>query len=139
MEEQNNPKVIICMSTYNGEKYVKEQIESLLNQTYKNLEIYVRDDGSKDNTINILEEYEKNNKIHFIKGNNVGVVKSFYECLKEAYDNAEYFAYCDQDDKWHKNKIERAISKLKKENQEQPTLYFSEFNYCDENLNFVHK
>ena len=59
MEEQNNPKVIICMSTYNGEKYVKEQIESLLNQTYKNLEIYVRDDGSKDNTINILEEYEK--------------------------------------------------------------------------------
>ena len=55
MEEQNNPKVIICMSTYNGEKYVKEQIESLLNQTYKNLEIYVRDDGSKDNTINILE------------------------------------------------------------------------------------
>ncbi len=139
MEEQNNPKVIICMSTYNGEKYVKEQIESLLNQTYKNLEIYVRDDGSKDNTINILEEYEKNNKIHFIKGNNVGVVKSFYECLKEAYDNAEYFAYCDQDDKWHKDKIERAISKLKKENQEQPTLYFSEFNYCDENLNFVNK
>ena len=116
MEEQNNPKVIICMSTYNGEKYVKEQIESLLNQTYKNLEIYVRDDGSKDNTINILEEYEKNNKIHFIKGNNVGVVKSFYECLKEAYDNAEYFAYCDQDDKWHEDKIERSISKLKKEN-----------------------
>ena len=139
MEEQNNPKVIICMSTYNGEKYVKEQIESLLNQTYKNLEIYVRDDGSKDNTINILEEYEKNNKIHFIKGNNVGVVKSFYECLKEAYDNAEYFAYCDQDDKWHEDKIKRAISKLKKENQEQPLLYFSEFNYCDENLNFVNK
>ena len=56
------PKVSVAMATYNGEKYVKEQIESLLNQTYKNLEIYVRDDGSKDNTINILEEYEKNKR-----------------------------------------------------------------------------
>ena len=63
--ENNNPKVVICMSTYNGEKYVTKQIESLLNQTYKNLEIYVRDDGSKDGTIKILEEYDKNGKINF--------------------------------------------------------------------------
>lgn len=139
MEEQNNPKVIICMSTYNGEKYVKEQLESLLNQTYKNIEIYVRDDGSKDNTINILEDYQKQNKIHFIKGKNVGVVGSFYECLKEAYGKAEYFAYCDQDDKWHTNKIEKAVTKLSEKNKEIPLLYFSEFNYCDENLNFVNK
>lgn len=139
MEKKNKPKVIICMSTYNGEKYVTEQIESLLNQTYSNIEIYVRDDGSKDNTIKILEEYEKQNKIHFIKGKNVGVVNSFNECLKEAYDNADYFAYCDQDDRWHENKIEKAVSKLKIEKQELPLLYFSEFNYCDENLNFVNK
>lgn len=136
MEE---PKVIICMSTYNGEKYVKEQLESLLNQTYKNIEIYVRDDGSKDNTVSILEEYEKQNKIHFIKGKNVGVVGSFYECLKITYDNGEYFAYCDQDDKWHSDKIERAIKKLEEKKEEIPLLYFSEFNYCDESLNFVNK
>lgn len=139
MEKENNPKIIICMSTYNGEKYVKEQIESLLNQTYNNIEIYVRDDGSKDNTIKILEEYKKQNKIHFIKGKNVGVVKSFYECLQLAYNNADFFAYCDQDDKWHEDKIEKAITKLSEKSQEIPLLYFSEFNYCDENLNFLNK
>ena len=138
--ENNNPKVVICMSTYNGEKYVTKQIESLLNQTYKNLEIYVRDDGSKDGTIKILEEYDKNGKIHFIKGKNVGVVNSFYECLQIAYKtNAEFFAYCDQDDEWHEDKIEKAIEKLSKEKQDIPLIYFSEFNYCDESLNFTSK
>ena len=82
MEEQNNPKVIICMSTYNGEKYVKEQIESLLNQTYKNLEIYVRDDGSKDNTLKIIKELKnKNGSEHSEKG--------YKYCQKYLLDNVK--------------------------------------------------
>ena len=137
MEE--NKKVIICMSTYNGEKYLAEQIESLLNQTYKNIEIYVRDDGSKDNTPNILKEYEKQGKIHFIEGNNVGVVQSFYDCLKSAYDKGDIFAYCDQDDRWHEDKIEKAVKAIENETQDIPLLYFSEFNYCDENLKYLNK
>ena len=132
-------KVVICMSTYNGEKYIKEQIESLLNQTYKNIKIYVRDDGSKDNTINILKEYVEQGKIHFIQGKNVGVVNSFYECLKEAYEQGDIFAYCDQDDRWHEDKIERAVKALESEKRDIPLLYFSEFNYCDENLKFSSK
>lgn len=139
LKVKENKKVIICMSTYNGEKYVKEQIESLLNQTYKNIEIYIRDDGSKDGTIQILEDYETQGKIHFIKGENVGVVNSFYECLKEAYEKGEIFAYCDQDDKWHEDKIERAVKALNNDEQDIPLLYFSEFNYCDENLKFLNK
>ncbi len=139
MVKENNPKVIICMSTYNGEKYIEEQIESLLNQTYKNIEIYVRNDGSKDKSLEILKKYEEEKKIHLIQGKNVGVVNSFYECLKEAYNNGEYFAYCDQDDKWHNDKIERAVKKLNEENQDIPLLYFSEFNYCDENLKYQNK
>lgn len=136
---EQNQKVIICMSTYNGEKYIKIQLESILKQTYKNIEIYVRDDGSKDNTIKILEEYEKEGKIHFIKGENVGVVQSFYNCLKEAYDKGEIFAYCDQDDKWHEDKIKKAVKAIEKEKQDIPLLYFSEFNYCNENLKFTNK
>lgn len=132
-------KVIICMSTYNGEKYIEQQIESLLNQTYKNIDIYVRDDGSKDNTIKILKNYQNEGKIHFIKGKNVGVVNSFYECLKEVYKKGDFFAYCDQDDKWHEDKIKRAVIQLNKEKEDIPVLYFSEFNYCDENLKFVNK
>lgn len=136
MEE---PKVIVCMSTYNGEKYIEQQIESITNQTYSNIEIYVRDDGSKDNTVKILQDYEKQGKIKLIKGENVGVVNSFYNCLKEAIDKGEIFAYCDQDDKWHEDKIERAVQALQKEENNIPVLYFSEFNYCDENLNFLNK
>ena len=79
----NNKKVAILMSTYNGEKYIKEQLDSLLNQSYKNIEIYIRDDGSKDKTINIVKEYEnKYNNVIFNQGENVGYINSFFNLLK---------------------------------------------------------
>lgn len=142
-----NKKVAIIVSTYNGEKYIEEQLKSLCNQTYPNVEIYIRDDGSKDETVSILEKYKKeNNNIHIIKAQNVGVVGSFYECLREAYPNADYFAYCDQDDIWHEDKIQKAIETLEDKSQmtkddnldiEKPKLYFTEFNYCDDELKFM--
>ena len=71
-------KVVIMLSTYNGEKYLSEQLDSLVNQTYKNIEILIRDDGSKDNTVSIIEKYMKKYKnIRFIKGENKGFIKSF--------------------------------------------------------------
>lgn len=74
----DNKKVLILMSTYNGEKYLSEQIESLLNQTYKNIKILIRDDGSKDNTVNIVKEFQKNHdNITLIEGKNKGFIKSF--------------------------------------------------------------
>ena len=54
---QENEEVAVVMSTYNGEKWIKEQLDSIINQTYKNIKIFVRDDGSKDGTVNILKEY----------------------------------------------------------------------------------
>lgn len=57
-------KVNVLLSAYNGEKYIREQIESILEQSYKNIEIYVRDDGSKDGTLTILKEYEERGLIH---------------------------------------------------------------------------
>ena len=56
---QSNKKVQILMSTYNGEKYLKEQLDSIFKQTYPNIEVLVRDDGSKDSTLKILKEYQK--------------------------------------------------------------------------------
>ena len=72
MEEQ----IDILLATYNGEKYIREQIESILNQSYKNIKLIISDDCSKDNTINILKEYEKkDNRIKlYIQKENVGVV-----------------------------------------------------------------
>lgn len=128
-------KVAILVSTYNGENYIEEQLNSLINQTYKNIHIYIRDDGSKDTTIEKVKKYEKENKnITLMEAKNLGVVGSFYECLKQAFEEYEYFAYCDQDDKWNEDKIENAINMLEEKKLDSPTLYFSEFNYCDENL-----
>ena len=115
-----NKKVAILMSTYNGEKYLKEQIESLLAQTYGNIEIYIRDDGSKDNTIKIIKNYkEKYNNIVLKEGKNIGFINSFFELLNLCND-ADYYAYCDQDDVWMNDKIERAVKFLGKTDENKP-------------------
>lgn len=130
-------KVIILMSTYNGEKYVAEQLESLINQTYKNIEILIRDDGSKDKTKEIIKEFAlKTNNINLIEGENIGFIDSFFELLKTA-SLADYYAYCDQDDVWMEDKIERAVQFLEKTNENKPVLYFSNSDYYDTNMNFI--
>lgn len=132
-----NRKVAILMSTYNGEKYLKEQLDSLLNQTYKNIKIYIRDDGSKDNTVEIIKEYKKNNdNIILNEGENVGFINSFFELLKLSND-ADYYAYCDQDDVWMEDKIERAVKFLDKTDKDKPALYFSNSDYYDSDMNFL--
>lgn len=130
-------KVAILLSTYNGEKYLEEQIESILNQTYKNIEIYIRDDGSKDKTVEILNKYkEKYNNINLEIGQNVGFINSFFSLLDMCND-AKYYAYCDQDDVWEKQKIEKAVGCLQKTDENKPAMFFSNVDYYDENMEFV--
>ena len=77
-----NPKIEILMATYNGEKYIEEQIDSIINQTYTNWELLIRDDKSKDNTASIIEEYEKkDSRIKLLRDEkgNLGFVKNFEE------------------------------------------------------------
>lgn len=127
------------MSTYNGEKYVDEQINSLLNQTYKNITIYIRDDKSSDNTIKIISKYKKNNKFVILDSNeNIGIVPSFIELLKCA-DNYDYYAFCDQDDIWLKNKIELAVEKLNTHSDDIFLLYGSNYDFYDQSMIFSSK
>lgn len=106
-------KVQILMSTYNGKKYLKEQMDSLLSQTYENIEIIVRDDGSSDGTGEILEIYQKqHSNVRVYLQENIGLVDSFFWLLEQS--DAEYVAFCDQDDVWKPKKIERAVEQLKK-------------------------
>ena len=73
-------KVQVLMSTYNGEKYIRKQLDSLINQDYPDISILIRDDGSSDSTIDIIKEYQKKyNNISLIEEENVGVIKSFFE------------------------------------------------------------
>jgi len=130
-------KVAILLSTYNGEKYLREQIDSILSQTYENFELIVRDDGSKDGTVSIIKEYiEKSDKeITLVEGKNMGFIKSFFDLLKRG--DADYYAYADQDDIWLPNKIELAVNSLEKLDNTKPNMAFSNVDYYDTEMNFI--
>lgn len=129
-------KVNVLVSTYNGEKYLREQLDSLLAQSHKNIHISVRDDGSTDNTVRILKEYAS--KYRFIQvayGENLGVIESFFRLLTDAGEDFDYFAFCDQDDIWFPDKIKDAVEEMNTEDGNQPILYCSRVEFVDENKN----
>lgn len=97
------------MSTYNGEKFIKQQIDSILAQEDVEIKLIIRDDGSSDETVNIIKEY--GDKIILLLGKNIGCEESFRQLL---YMNteADYFAFADQDDVWHPRKIISAIDNI---------------------------
>lgn len=125
-------KIQVLLSVYNGEKFLKEQIDSVLNQKDVTVDLLVRDDGSTDNSLNILANYPD---IKVIKGENIGVIASFYELLIQSNKNCDYFAFCDQDDFWETEKLSRAISFLS--NDETPRLYCSNTKLVNEKLDFI--
>ena len=126
--------VTIVLPTYNGEKYLKEQIDSILNQTYQEIKIIISDDCSKDNTISILEEYKENEKIEiFIQEKNIGVVKNLEFLLKKV--ETPYYMLADQDDYWLPEKVEKSLEKLKQNNVD---LVFGDLEVVDEKLNTIY-
>lgn len=129
-------KVVILLSTYNGKRYISEQIKSLINQTYKEIFILIRDDGSKDLISKELKNWEDafQTKIKVILGDNQGYKKSF---LKMFYDapEADIYMFCDQDDVWEKDKIQVAVEKLK--DIKSPAIYTSNVRYCNQYLQVI--
>lgn len=106
-------KIAVLMSTYNGEKYLDEQLESLAKQTVADkMTLYIRDDGSTDRTFDIIEKWKSKINIVLHKGKNVGPAMSFWELLMNQEIQADYYAFCDQDDIWDRNKIEQGIKHL---------------------------
>lgn len=91
----NTKSVQVVMSTYNGEKYLKEQIDSILSQEGVDVRLYIRDDGSSDRTTDILASYQEHKNVKIEKGNNLGFAKSFLTALDEC-DEADYYAFSDQ-------------------------------------------
>ena len=127
-------KLAVLMSTYNGEKYIREQLDSLLAQSLRPDLIYIRDDGSKDDTAAILEEYASENPfIKYYAGKNKGPAKSFWELICTC-EKADYYALCDQDDVWFKDKLETAVKMLKQEDNSIPLLYCSKYTLTDGDL-----
>lgn len=127
--------VLVLMSSYNGEKYIRQQIESILNQKNVNVYLLVRDDGSNDDTVDLVRNYKEKNVLLY-EGKNLGAAQSFMDLLyraKTMYPQIEYFALADQDDIWLPEKLSRGIKHLK---QEKADLYCGSLDaFVNENLN----
>lgn len=131
-------KVQVLLSAYNGEHYISEQIQSILNQTHAAVSILIRDDGSTDKTMELLDQWVTTHpdKINLIKGTNVGVVSSFFELLRAADAEADYYCFCDQDDVWLDHKVENAITRLNSSvHTEVPAMVFTPTYLTDDELN----
>lgn len=137
-------KIAILMATYNGEKYLEEQIKSIINQTYNNFILYIRDDNSTDNTIEIINKYKKmySDKIIIVKDkkNTRGACQNFITLLENVSKIKEHnlFMFCDQDDVWNNDKIEITIEKYNNlEKKDIPILIHTDLTVVDSTLNTI--
>lgn len=129
-------KVDILLATYNGEQYLREQLNSILSQSYSNFRLLISDDLSTDSTREILAEYVEKDKriIIFNQEKNLGVVKNFEFLLKKVEN--KYYMFSDQDDIWKENKIEKSIKVLEETNSD---LVYTDLEVVDENLNVTYE
>lgn len=135
-------EIAILMATYMGEKFVGEQIESILKQTYQDWVLYIHDDGSKDKTLEIIDTYVKQypEKIKIVEGESTGGARNNFLYLMTKVD-ASYYMCCDQDDVWLPMKIEKTVSAMKEIEQQNdepvPCLVFTDLTVVDGNLNVI--
>lgn len=129
-------KVAILLSTFNGIKFLKQQLDSLYEQTYPNIKILVRDDGSTDGTQQFLKAEQLKGALELLESQkNLGATQSFFELIRQAaLTDADYIAFCDQDDIWLPDKIDCAVSALSVV-ADRPGLFCSRLEIVDEQLN----
>ena len=127
-------KVGIMLATYNGEKYIREQLDSIIAQTYTNWVIFISDDHSTDNTLEILQEYKlklKEKLVILENENKFASAKLNFANLFEKVNGMDYYMFCDQDDVWNKNKI---LDLLVKTKIEEKTDKIPVLTYCDSKI-----
>lgn len=131
------PSVAILMCTYNGERYLAQQLESFEAQTYSNWVLWVSDDGSNDGTLDVLERFRRRwgeARLHVLRGPSGGFARNFLSLTCRAEILADFYAYSDQDDVWMTDKLERAFTALGRLPSQAPLLYCSRTQLTDESL-----
>lgn len=131
------PKVAILMATYNGERFLEEQLESFANQSEGDWELWASDDGSSDKTKSTLKAFANRfpvGKVNIVDGPKSGFANNFLSLINNPAIKAENYAYSDQDDIWFEDKLKRAISYLDAQSKNIPALYCSRTEYVDENM-----
>lgn len=130
--------VMVLMSTYNGEKFLRDQIESILKQEKVSVKLLVRDDGSSDETQSILKEYEERGKLKWYSGENLKSARSFMDLLKQSEDS-DYYAFSDQDDFWLPEKLYQAVKRIESQGKNVPALYYSKTILVDRDLKKINQ
>lgn len=128
-KNKDDKMIDILLATYNGEKYLDLQLFSIVNQTYKEWNLYIHDDGSSDNTVSIIKKWEKNDsRIHYIEDDkkHLGPGNNFLSLIP--YSKSDYVCFCDQDDFWFENKLEKYVNEISKYGHEKPVcILFSAY------------
>tara|TARA_B100001093_G_C26745565_1_gene978671 strand:+ start:155 stop:1096 length:942 start_codon:yes stop_codon:yes gene_type:complete len=126
-----NLRVAIIIAFYDGNKYIEEQLKSIFAQTHKNIKIFIFDDNSKNSLKKFLVNFNKKNSfISIIKREeNVGYAKNFLYGIRDIHEDFDYYAFCDQDDIWEKDKIEIGLKSCQIKKTNNPKLYFSRTAY----------
>lgn len=127
------PSVVVVMSSYNGAKTITKQLDSIFAQQDVDVTCIIRDDGSTDNTLEVISKHPCHEKIIVLRGNNLGYGCSFMTALKNA-PNAQYYAFADQDDVWFPEKLITGINLIKIKKLQGPVLYHCNRITVNENL-----
>ena len=137
-----NNVVTILLCTFNGEKYLRKQLYSLQRQTVTHWRCIASDDGSKDQTMDILREFQTKwgkNKLRILDGPKSGFINNFRAAAKFAEGMSEFYAFCDQDDVWHADKLECALGECSKFEGKNPMLFGTSTLLIDSDDNMISK
>ena len=136
-------KIAILLATYNGARFLREQLESLFRQSCDDFCLYVRDDGSTDDTLKIVDKFVQNfpDRISVVDdgANHSGAAQSFMRLLESV--DADYYMFCDQDDVWHQDKVEKTLARMREVETQMgdgaPVAVSTDLRVVDENLNVL--
>lgn len=127
-------RVLVLLSSYNGGKHIEEQIRSILGQKNVVADILIRDDGSIDDTVNIVKNISvEEGRIKVLREKNIGFIRSFMTLVYLCNNSYKYYAFADQDDVWLPHKLDVAVKKLS-DFENEPALYYGMMTQVDEDL-----
>ncbi len=134
-----NPTVAILLCTYQGQKYIKDQLNSFISQTYKKWNLYVSDDNSFDKTLNITKKFKEkiNDKRIVYTGPSSGFAAHFFALTENEDIKADFYAWSDQDDIWRRHKLMRAVNWLRKQPKNHPAVFCSRTCLVDKNNKII--
>ncbi len=136
--------ILILMATYNGEKYLREQLDSIINQTYTQWDLLIQDDDSNDGTKELIKEYaQKDKRItwQINTSNSHGAFENFHLLINSSkkLDDYDYYMFSDQDDIWNPNKIQILMEQISAVDNGRPAICYADMTTIDENGNVIDK